>query len=57
MKHVIGDNVLTFSELQLAFYEITNIMNSRPLGIISRSEPECPQTITWNDLMQFDVRK
>ena len=27
MKHVIGDNVLIFSELQLAFYAIMNIIN------------------------------
>ena len=51
MKHVIGNNILTFSELQLAFYEIMNIINSRPLGVISGSDPECPQAISPNDLI------
>ena len=51
MKHVIGSNVLTFSELQLAFFEIMNIINSRPLGVISGSDPECPIAITPNDLL------
>ena len=49
--HMIGDNVLTFSELQLAFYEITNVINSRPIGVVPHSDPEYPTPITPNDLL------
>ena len=48
---VIGENILTFSELQLAFFEITNIINSRPLGIAPGSDSDDPTPITPNDLM------
>ena len=51
MIHVIGENVLTFSELQLAFYEIANIINSRPIGVLSGSDPEMPKALTPNDLL------
>lgn len=49
--HMIGDNILTFSELQLAFYEITNVINSRPIGVVPNSDPDCPTPITPNDLL------
>lgn len=49
--HMIGGNVLTFSELQLAFYEITNVINSRPIGVIPESDPSCPTPITPNDIL------
>ena len=51
ISHVIGGSVLTFSELQLAFYEISNIINSRPIGIASGSDPDDPSPITPNDLI------
>ena len=51
IKHVIGENVLTFSELQLAFYEIGNIVNSRPVGVVPGSDADDPTPITPNDLM------
>ena len=51
IEHVIGDNVLSFSELQLMFYEIANIINSRPIGVISGADPDCPNPITPNDLI------
>ena len=49
--HMIGENVLTYSELQLSFYEITNVINSRPIGVIPNSDPEYPTPITPNDLL------
>ena len=42
---------LTFLQLQTVFFEIANIMSSRPLGVISGSDPECPSPITPNDLI------
>ena len=51
IKHTIVENVLTFSELHLMFYEVANIINSRPIGIVSGSDPDCPKSITPNDLM------
>ena len=49
--HMIGESILTFSELQLAFYEITNVINSRPIGVIPNSDPDYPSPITPNDLL------
>ena len=43
--------LLTFSELQLAFFEIANIINSRPIGVTPGSDPDCPLAITPNDLL------
>ena len=51
LAHVVGDNVLSFSELQLAMFEVANIINSRPIGIISGSDPEVPTALTPNDLL------
>ena len=35
----------------LTFCEIANIVNSRPIGIISGSDPTCPDPITPNHLL------
>ena len=51
IQHKIQGSVLTFSQLQMVLFEIGNIMNSRPLGIISGSDPECPTPLTPNDLL------
>ena len=51
ISHVVGDNVLSFSEFQLAMFEIANIINSRPIGIVSGSDPQEPNPITPNDLL------
>ena len=51
IKHQIMNNILTFSELQTVLFEIANIMNSRPLGIITGSDPLSPSAITPNDLI------
>ena len=51
ITHVVGENVLSFSELQLAMFEIANILNSRPLGITDDSDPEDPTPITPNGLL------
>ena len=49
--HKIGGNVLSYAELQTALFEIANIINSRPIGIVSGSDPEQPTPITPNDLL------
>ena len=51
IEHQIMNNVLTFSQLQMVLFEVANIMNSRPLGVISGSDPECPSPITPNDVI------
>ena len=51
LSHVVGGSILSFSELQLAMFEIANIINSRPIGIISGSDPEVPNPLTPNDLL------
>ena len=51
IDHVIGLNVLSFSELQLMFFEIANVINSRPIGIVPGADPECPTALTPNDLL------
>ena len=51
IKHKICGHTLTFSELQMTLFEIANIINSRPLGIITGSDPEIPRPITPNDLI------
>ena len=50
IQHVVGTNILTCLELQTAFFEIANILNSRPIGIKS-GDPEDPQALTPNDLL------
>ena len=51
IHHVIGKNILTSSELQLMLFEIANVINSRPIGTIPSSDPECPTALTPNDLI------
>ena len=51
IKHVIGQNILSFSEFQLLLFEVANIINSRPIGVISGADPEFPNPITPNDLI------
>ena len=51
LAHTIGNNVFTFSGLQLVFYEAATIVNSRPIGIVSGSDPTCPDPITPNHLL------
>ena len=51
LKHKISTNVFTFSQLQMVLFEVANIINSRPIGIVSGSDPEQPCPITPNDLI------
>ena len=51
LSHVLGCNVHTFSGLQMIFFEVANIVNSRPIGIISGSDPSCLDPITPNHLL------
>ena len=54
IKHTVGNHVCTALELQTVFYEIANIINSRPLGITSGSDPSNPTPITPNGLLMGD---
>ena len=51
LSHVVGDNILSFSELQLAMFEVANKINLRPIGVISGSDPEVPTALTPNNLL------
>jgi hypothetical protein len=52
IKHkVTNGNILTFAQLQTVLFEVANIINSRPIGIVTGSDPEQPSAITPNDLI------
>ena len=36
---------------KLMLFEIANVINSRPIGTIPTSDPECPTALTPNDLL------
>ena len=50
----IGDQKLTYSELQAVFYESANVVNERPIGTTPKSIEDgsyiCP-TCYWADLV------
>ena len=41
-----ADNVLSFAELHSVLFEVANIVNSRPIGIITGSDPTDPKPLT-----------
>ena len=47
----IGQSVLTFAELQTVFFEVADVINSRPVGIVTGSDPMQPAPITPNHLI------
>ena len=51
LSHAIGNSILSFSGLQMVFFEIANIINARPVGVVSGSDPTCPEPITPNHLL------
>ena len=51
LLHVVGNNIMTFSELQTVLYEVSTIINARPIGIVSGSDPTQPRSITPNHLL------
>ena len=52
IKHKVTDNnVLTFGQLQTVMFEVADIINSRPISIISGSDPNNPSPITPNHLI------
>ena len=51
IQQKITCNILRFGQLQTVLIEIANIINSRPIGIISGSDPTCPSPITPNHLI------
>ena len=51
LSHIVGKNVLTFAGLQTVFYEVATLINARPIGIVSGSDPSCPIAITPNHLL------
>ena len=53
-KHIvriIGDNILTFGELQTVLFEITNLMNERPIGTKPGSDINLGTYLCPNDLL------
>ena len=51
LVHTIGSSILTFSGLKMIFFEVASIINSRPIGVISGSDPTYPDPITPNHLL------
>ena len=51
LLHVIGNNVMTFSELQTVLFEVATIINARPIGVVSGSDSTQPLAITPNHLL------
>ena len=39
LHHVVGNNVMTFSELQTVLLEVATIINARAIGIVTGSDP------------------
>ena len=50
LKTVIGEQVLSFSELQTVFYEVFQIVNQRPIGR-KPTEPDDDVYLSPNDLL------
>ena len=48
---LIGCSVLTFSDLQIIFFEIANLMNERPIGLKSGMDVELGTYLCPNDLL------
>ena len=51
LTHIVGNQTLTFAGLQTVFYEVATLINARPIGIVSGSDPTCPMPITPNHLL------
>ena len=51
LSHVAGNTRLTFSGLQTVFFQVATLINARPIGIVSGSDPTCPSPITPNHLL------
>ena len=51
LLHTIGKSCLSFSGLQMIFYEVANIINGRPIGIVTGTDHTCPIAITPNHLI------
>ena len=47
----IGESVLTFSELQTTLFEVSNLMNSRPIGVKPGMDIERGGYLSPNDLL------
>ena len=47
----IGDNILTFSELQTVFFEVANLLNERPIGRKPGADPLNGSYLSPNDLL------
>ena len=51
IEHKIKPHILTFSQLQMMFFEIANLLNSRPISVVSGSDPDDPEPLTPNHLL------
>ena len=47
----IGESVLTFSELQTTLYEVSDLLNERPIGIKPGTEPSLGKYLCPNDIL------
>ncbi|XP_076028384.1 uncharacterized protein LOC143017480 [Oratosquilla oratoria] len=51
LKVMIGENTLTFGELQTVFFEVANLLNERPIGIKRGSDVNAGCYICPNELL------
>ena len=51
LVRVIGDSVLTFSELQTVLFEVSNLLNERPIGIKPGTNIDLGTYLCPNDLI------
>ena len=51
LEKAVGDVVMTFSELQTVFYEVANIVNSRPIGMKPGNDIDLGVYLCPNDLL------
>ena len=51
LVRIIGDNILTFGELQTVLFEISNLMNERPIGTKPGSNIDLGTYLCPNDLL------
>ena len=51
IKLPVGPHTFSSGELQMILFEIANIINSRPIGIVTGRDPEDAKPLTPNDLL------
>ena len=51
IEHKVKPHIMTFSQLQMMLFEIANLLNSRPISVITGSDPDEPEPLTPNHLL------